>query len=60
VRLHPSVSEDEAYAWLREQVEAMKLAEPPTDLEDALRSAAEAMAALSSTVLPDEQEPRFP
>ena len=60
MRLHPPVPEAEVLSWLKDQVAAMKLAELPPDLDDALTATAEAMAAISRTVLPDEQEPRFP
>jgi hypothetical protein len=60
MRLHPSVTEDEALTWLKEQVAAMQLSAPPANLDETLTKTAEAMAAISSVVLPDEQEPRFP
>jgi hypothetical protein len=61
MRLHPAITEEEARAWLREQV----LKDDPTtpqgpELDDAIQSMAEAMAALSRVVLPDELEPLFP
>lgn len=61
MRLHPAVTQEEAYAWLKEQV----LRDDPStvgekDLDTALRQAAEAMAAVSQIVLPDELEPMFP
>jgi hypothetical protein len=60
MRLHPAVPESELLAWLKEHVAALKLTAPPSDLDDTLAKTAEAMAAISSVVLPDEQEPRFP
>jgi hypothetical protein len=60
VRLHPAVTEAEALAWLKDQVAALALPALPPDLDQELASTAEAMATISRTVLPDEQEPRFP
>ena len=59
MRLHPDVTEVEILTWLRSQVAAMDLSEPP-GLDDALTETARAMAAIARTILPDEQEPRFP
>ena len=60
MRLHPAVTEAEALAWLKDQIVALNLTALPPDLDLELASTAEAMAAISHTVLPDEQEPRFP
>jgi hypothetical protein len=60
MRLHPAVSEEEALAWLRSQVNELGLDSAPEDLDEALASTAETMAAISRTVLPDELEPMFP
>lgn len=61
MRLHPEVSQEEAYEWLKEQVERDGPFEGRAEeLEAALRSFAEAMAAISRVVLPDELEPLFP
>jgi hypothetical protein len=61
MRLHPEVTQDEAYNWLKEQV-AQESA--PTkmekELEPVLRQTAEAMAVISRFVLPDDLEPMFP
>ncbi len=60
MRLHPAISSDEALAWLERQVDDLQLASKPDDLDEALATTAQAMAAISRTVLPDELEPRFP
>jgi len=61
MRLHPSVSQQEAYDWLKAQAATQPEAATPTpELEEALRAMAEAMAAVSATVLPDDIEPHFP
>jgi hypothetical protein len=60
MRLDPTVTEAEIRGWLQAQIEAMKLPTLPADLDDALAATAEAMAAISRVVLPDEQEPHFP
>ncbi len=61
MRLHPEVSEAEARAWLKEQVlkDDPEAAEGP-ELDSAVQAMAEAMAAVSRVVLPDELEPMFP
>jgi hypothetical protein len=61
MRLHPEVSEEEARAWLAQQVarEAPESAAEP-ELDAMIRSVAEAMAAISRIVLPDDLEPLFP
>jgi hypothetical protein len=60
MRLHPSISQEEALAWLERQIDDLQLTSTPDDLAEALTSTAEAMAAISQTVLPDELEPMFP
>ena len=60
MQLDASVTEGEIRAWLDEQVAAMQLASRPSDLDAALASTAEALAAIAKVVLPDEQEPLFP
>jgi hypothetical protein len=60
VRLHPAVSPNEAYAWLKEQADRLSENERPEDLDGALRQMADDMAAISAIVLPDELEPLFP
>jgi truncated hemoglobin YjbI len=60
MRLDPTVTEAEVHAWLTVQVDAMKLVTRPDDLAETLTATAEAMAAISKVVLPDEQEPHFP
>ncbi len=60
MRLHPPVSQDEALTWLVSQA-AMDLdVEPSPELKAALQPLAEAMAAISTIVLPEEMEPLFP
>jgi hypothetical protein len=59
MRLHPAITEEEAYIWLRRQVLEDGATEDAA-LEESLRSMAEAMAAISQVVLPDELEPLFP
>ena len=60
MRLDATVTEAEIRAWLDAQVAALNLATRPDDLDAALASTAEAMAAIANVVLPDEQEPHFP
>ena len=60
MRLHPAVSADEAYSWLKEQAVGLPNAEQPADLDDALRQMAADMAAISAVDLPEELEPLFP
>ena len=61
MRLHPAVTEEEAHAWLNEQIlKDDPSLTPGPDLETAVQSMAEAMAAISRVVLPDELEPLFP
>jgi hypothetical protein len=61
MRLHPSIAEDEAYSWLKQEIERDGPVDASAeDLDAMLRSFAEAMAAISGVVLPDELEPLFP
>jgi hypothetical protein len=61
MRLHPEVTENEAYDWLKREVAEDGRAEAANEaLEPTLRLFAEAMAAISRVVLPDELEPLFP
>ena len=64
MRLHPAITEAEAYNWLKAQVmeESGVEGEDGEDgeLQAALGSFAEAMAAISRTILADELEPLFP
>lgn len=60
MRLHPAVTETEAYAWLKAQVEHLAPNAQIEDLETTLQQLASDIAALSSVVLPDEVEPLFP
>jgi hypothetical protein len=60
MRLHPQVSAAEALGWLkREAVSSFGVEESP-ELETALKPLAEAMAAVSGVILPDELEPEVP
>jgi hypothetical protein len=60
MRLHPEVSEDEAYDWLKEQVERDDPNDWSEELEQNLQMFARAMASISRVVLPDDLEPLFP
>jgi hypothetical protein len=59
MHLHPAITEEEAYTWLRKQVLEDGAIEDAA-LEESLRSMAEAMAAVSRVALPDDLEPLFP
>lgn len=60
MQLHPAITKTEALTWLEHQVHELKLESIPDDLTEALESTAEAMAAISRTLLPDDLEPMFP
>jgi len=60
MRLHPAVSPEEAYVWLKEQADRLPDRERPADLDGALRQMADDMAAISAVILPDDLEPLFP
>lgn len=61
MQLHPPVSQDEAYRWLKERLaQVLPAGDPPPDLEENLRQLAEAMAVLSAVSVPDDVEPMFP
>lgn len=60
MRLHPAVSTDEAYTWLKSQAKESWGEERLPELEESLKRLAEAMAAVSDVELPDELEPLFP
>jgi hypothetical protein len=57
MRLHPQVSVEEAYAWLRRQVLASEDIRDTRELEQVLRPLAEAMAAVSAVPLSETIEP---
>lgn len=61
MRLHPEVTQEEAATWLKQQVidDAPAAADDP-ELDAAVKQIAEAMAAISRVVLPDDLEPMFP
>jgi hypothetical protein len=60
MRLHPELSSDEALSWLmREATRSFDVPDSP-ELQTALRPLAEAMAAVSAVVVPDELEPQVP
>jgi hypothetical protein len=60
MRLHPEVSSAEALGWLtREATASFDVPDTP-ELQAALKPLADAMAAVSAVVLPDELEPRVP
>jgi hypothetical protein len=60
MRLHPAVTQEDAQAWLQGQAAPLAAGLPAKDVDEALRSLAEAMAAVSAVVLPDDLEPLFP
>ena len=60
MRLHPPVSRDEALAWLSSQAQASFDMPDTPQLREALTPLAEAMAAVSAEIVPDELEPEFP
>jgi hypothetical protein len=57
MRLHPAVTVDEAFDWLKLQAKLTWGEELTPELEASLRPLAEAMAAVSATVLPETVEP---
>jgi hypothetical protein len=60
MRLHPEVSTDEALGWLTsEATRSFEVPDSP-ELQTALRPLAEAMAAVSAVVVPDDLEPQVP
>ena len=60
MRLHPEVSSAEALSWLtREATTSFDMPDSP-ELQTALRPLADAMAAVSAVVLPEDLEPRVP
>jgi hypothetical protein len=60
MRLHPEVTEDEAYAWLKEQAERDDPTDWTEEMETNLRMFAKAMAAICHADVPDELVPLFP
>lgn len=60
MRLHPAISEEEALEWLLAQALAVWDLQRTPELEKAAKPLADAMAAISATVLPEEVEPLFP
>jgi hypothetical protein len=59
MRLHPRLTEEEAFAWLMEQAKQLGPLQRPEELERTLRPVAQSMAAISAVVLPPEFEPLF-
>ena len=59
MRLHPAVSEEEAYSWLVSQAIAAWGEEYIGGMETQLRSCAAAMALISATPLDDLIDPLF-
>ena len=57
MRLHPAVTVDEALDWLRIQARLTWGDELTPELDASLKPVAEAMAAVSATVLPETVEP---
>jgi len=60
MRLHPELTEEEAFAWLKEQAKRDDPSEWTDDLEANLQAFARAMAAISLANVPDELVPLFP
>jgi hypothetical protein len=60
MRLHPEVSSEEAFGWLMREATSSFNVPDSQELQTALRPLAEAMAAVSAVVLPDELEPQVP
>ena len=60
VRLHPAVTQAEAYAWLKNQVDRLPANARPEALDAELLELAEAMASISHVAVPDEIEPLWP
>lgn len=60
MRLHPPVTEEEAFAFLKNQAIALWGAESARELEAALKALAGALAAVSAAELPEGLEPLFP
>ena len=58
--MHPEVSSAEALGWLTREAMASFEVDDSPELQTALRPLAEAMAAVSTVVVPDELEPRVP
>lgn len=60
MRLHPPVTTDEAYAWLKGQAASTWGEDRAGELDENLKTMAEAMALISAVELPDDLEPLFP
>lgn len=60
MRLHPAVTEEEAFTSLMSKAVALWGAESARELEGALKTLAEAMAAVSAMNISEEVEPLFP
>ncbi len=60
MRLHPAVTEQEVLTFLKSQALNLWGEETARELDEALISIAEAMAAVSSIKLPEEVEPNSP
>lgn len=60
MRLHPAVTEEEAMSWLLSQAADLDCKMAEEELTNLLKPVAEAMAAVSAVVLPDDLEPLFP
>ena len=57
MRLHPAVTVDEALDWLKLQAKLTWDVDVTPEFEASLKPVAEAMAAVSATVLPETVEP---
>ena len=60
MRLHPPLSEEEAYAELKEAAVKAYGQEGAETLEQSLKALAEAMSAISANPLPITVAPQFP
>ena len=60
MRLHPEVSTADALTWLTREAQASFEVQDSPELQTALKPLAEAMAAVSAVVVPDDLEPRVP
>lgn len=60
MRLYPPVTEQEALAWLKQAAAASWGVDMTPEVEGRLRGIAEAMAAISAVLIPEDVEPHFP
>ncbi len=60
MRLYPAVTEEEAFVYLKSQAVALWGADSELEMENGLKSLAQAMAAISAADIPEDVEPLFP